>query len=104
MKRRRCNRERLQERSQPIDKMDKEIEEIRRLMLKSAKETVNNRWRLTRRYCSGKINGALQHKVWKPGGEPAAATGQHKEEEQMDNSRVEFGILEDLNSKQRSHE
>jgi hypothetical protein len=48
---------RLQERSQPIDKLDKEIEEIRRLMLKSTKETVNNRWRLTRGDCSGKING-----------------------------------------------
>jgi hypothetical protein len=33
---------RLQERSQPMDKMDREIEEIRRLMLKSTKETVNN--------------------------------------------------------------
>jgi hypothetical protein len=65
---------RLQERSHPMDKLDEEIEEIRRLMLKSAKETVNNKWRLTRRYCSGIMNGALQHKIWKPGGNPAAAT------------------------------
>jgi hypothetical protein len=43
--------------------MDKEIEEIRRPMLKSTKETNNNRWRLTRGYCSGKINGALQYKI-----------------------------------------
>jgi hypothetical protein len=39
---------RLQERSQPMDQLDREIEEIRRLMLESVKRTVNNRWRMTR--------------------------------------------------------
>jgi hypothetical protein len=57
MKRRRCSSiSRLQERSQPIDQLDREIEEMRRLMLESTKKTVNNRWRLTR-------------------GEPATTTG-----------------------------
>jgi len=55
--------------------MDKEIEEIRRLMMKSIKETIINRWRLTRGDCSGKINGALQHKFWKPGRDPAVVVG-----------------------------
>jgi len=50
---------RLQERNQPMDKLDKEIEEIRKLMLRSTKENVNNRWRLKREYCIGKINGVL---------------------------------------------
>ena len=51
-----------------MDKLDEEINEIRRLMLKSSKETINNRWRLTRGYFNGKINGALQHKIRKLGG------------------------------------
>jgi hypothetical protein len=63
-----------------MDKLDEEIEEIRRLMLKSTKETINNKWRLTRRYCSGKMNGALQHKVWKPGGNPAIAAGRNNKQ------------------------
>jgi hypothetical protein len=94
---------RLQERSQPMDKMDKEIEEIRRLMLKTTKETVNNRWRLTRGDCSGNINGALQHNIWKPGGDAysTTTTTTTKEEEQVDSSRVKFGTKEDLNSSSR---
>jgi hypothetical protein len=58
---------RLQEWSQPMDKLDEEIEEIRRLMLKSTEETINNKWRLIREDCSGKVNRAPQHKVWKHG-------------------------------------
>jgi hypothetical protein len=65
-----------------MDKLDKEIEEIRRLMLKSTKETVNNRWRLTRGDCSGKIHEALQHKIWKPRGEPATTTRQQQQQQQ----------------------
>jgi hypothetical protein len=43
--------------------LDEETKEIRRLMLKSTEEIVNNRWRVTRRDCSGNMNKALQHKV-----------------------------------------
>jgi hypothetical protein len=61
------------------------IEEIRRLMLKSTEETVNNREKLIR-------------------GEPRSSrttTTTTKEEEQMDNSKFRFGILEDLNLSSR---
>jgi hypothetical protein len=56
-----------------MDKMDKEIEDIRRLMLNSVKDIASKRWRMKRINCSGKINGALQHNVWKLGGEPTVA-------------------------------
>jgi hypothetical protein len=36
----------LQRRSQPIDQLDRVIEEIRRMMLKSTKETLNSREKL----------------------------------------------------------
>jgi len=54
---------RLHESIQPIEKLDEDTDEIRRLMLKSTEEIVNNRWRMTRRDCSGNMNKPLQHKV-----------------------------------------
>jgi hypothetical protein len=62
-----------------MDKLDEEIQEIRRLMLKSAREIVNNRWRLTRGDCSGKINASLQQKIWKPGENLATTSGQQQQ-------------------------
>jgi hypothetical protein len=67
---------RLQERTHPMDNMEKEIEEIRRFMLKTTQEAANNRWRLKIGDFLGKVNGALQHKFWKQGGDPVATTGQ----------------------------
>jgi hypothetical protein len=72
----------LQERIQPMEKLDKDIKEISKLMLMSSKEIVRNRWMMKRGYCSGKINGALQHNVWKPGGELALAAGQKQQQQQ----------------------
>jgi len=51
---------RLQERSHPVDQLDREIKEIKRLMLYSMKRTINNRWRMT-------------------GGDPATIAGQKQQ-------------------------
>jgi hypothetical protein len=79
---RKCNREVCMKGSQPVEKLEEVIEEIREMMLKSVEEVVSRR-RLNR-------------------GEPAAVAGkqqqQHKVEEQVDNSREKFGIQEDFNS------
>jgi hypothetical protein len=58
--------------------LDAEIEEIRRLMLKSIEEIVSNRWRMRRRDCSGNMNKPLQHKVQKPRGKLTASTTQQQ--------------------------
>jgi hypothetical protein len=42
----------------------------------------DNRWRLTREDCSGKIDGSLQHNIWKLGGEPATVAGQQQQQQQ----------------------
>jgi len=39
---------RIHERIHPMDKIDIELEEIRKLMFRSIKEKINNRWRLRR--------------------------------------------------------
>jgi hypothetical protein len=79
MKRRRCSREDCKREASPVDQLDREIEEIRRLMLESTKKIVNNRWRLTRgdpatatgqqqEKQSRRAGGQLRAKVWDPGG------------------------------------
>jgi len=74
------HRDILQRRSQPIDHLDREIEQIRRLMLRSAQEVINNRWNLT-------------------SGDPAAAGQQQQEGIGADgHSNFRFGTLGDLNS------
>jgi hypothetical protein len=53
----------LQQKSQPGDRMDKEIMELRGLVERSSKET--------REDYGGKLNKSLQHMIWRPGENPA---------------------------------
>jgi hypothetical protein len=85
---------RLQRRSQPVDQMDRVIEEIRRLMLKSAEETVKNREKLIRgepvvavqqqqqqqQQQRRGVDGQLQIQVWDPGGSQPQQQGSHEQE------------------------
>jgi hypothetical protein len=48
MKKKRCSQSRLQEKSQPVDQLDRVIEEIRRLIMKSSQEIINKMRRLIR--------------------------------------------------------
>jgi hypothetical protein len=75
--------------SQPLEQLDREIEEIRRLMLRSATETASEE-KLSRR-------------------KPAIAAGRrssnnNKAVEQMDNSKEQFGIQVDFNRAWEAHE
>jgi hypothetical protein len=79
---------RLQEESQPVDQLDKEIEEIKRLMLEATKKASNNREGWDRREPAGaagkqeqQIKGAsgqLQFQVWDPGGSQQHSRGSHE--------------------------
>jgi hypothetical protein len=80
---------RLHKKSQPLEQLDRVIEEIRKLMLRSVQEVVNK----------GELNRR----------EPAIAAGKKRRrrsnnnnniagEEQEDNSKEKFGIQEDFNT------
>jgi hypothetical protein len=71
---------RVQYRSQPVEQLDRDIEEMRRLMLESTKKIVNKRWRFTigdpttsttrkkqEKQRKGE-GGQIQSEVWDPGG------------------------------------
>jgi hypothetical protein len=72
---------RLHKESQPIEKLEEVIEEIRELMVKSTKEVVSRGEAEQRKTCMSSRD----------------ATTSNKAEEQEDNSRRKFGIQEDFN-------
>jgi hypothetical protein len=85
----------LQNKDQPVEQLDEVIEEIKRLMLESAQETVSRR-RLNRgrpaiatekkqQHQQKKQQGKgadeqLQEKVWDPGGSQQQSRGNHEQE------------------------
>jgi hypothetical protein len=73
---------RLHERNQPMEQLEEVVEEIRRLMLRSAEEAVS------------KEKWIEKHLHKKQGG---CKSSNNKAEEQKNNSRRKFGIQEDFN-------
>jgi hypothetical protein len=79
----------MKEKSQPVDQLDKEIEDIKRLMLEAAQEAVNREgW--NRRGPAGAAgqqrqqgrgaSGQLQFQVWDPRGSQQHSRGSHEKE------------------------
>jgi hypothetical protein len=79
----------MKEKSQPVDQLDKEIEEIKRLMLE-ATQGATNREVWDKRKPAGAAgkkkqqgkgeDGQLQEKVWDPGGSQQQSRGSHEQE------------------------
>jgi hypothetical protein len=79
----------VKEKSQPVDQLDKEIEDIKRLMLEEAQEAINiEGWNIRglvgatgkQRQQGRGASGQLQFQVWDPGGSQQHNRGSHEKE------------------------